>query len=323
MNPPATEDAALLAQAAALKSWPELNDLTDAVLARVAQERGLEFATALLHTRITRHPEHGAFLKRIAAAGETAERTSLVGIVPGAFYLEHRGTGAEGARVAAMVESLGCPCERVPVQSFGSLASNAAIIADWLHRHAGKRVVLVSLSKGSADVKRTLALPDATVMFRNVVCWVSLSGLPVGTPLVAWLRSQPLRKIGVRLWLWWHAYRYSTVEELRHEADGPLNGWPLIPPRRHLAHRWAPRAYERLARLGPNDGGGFLLGDVAKLPGVVLPVWGADHYLQPTWDVAPLLRRVLADALTSPGVWRQTNRSAHQPSAPPASRSAA
>jgi hypothetical protein len=97
-------------------------------------------------------------------------------------------------------------------------------------------------------------------------------------------------------------------------------GFPL---RRHLAHPWAPRAYERLAPLGPNDGGGFLLGEVAQLPGTVLPVWGADHYLQPAWDAVPLLRQVLAEAMAPESALRQANQSANHPITPPANKSTA
>lgn len=314
MNPPSAEEAVLFARAAAWESCAELRDLAGGALAEIARQHGLDFATALLYDRVLRHPEHDAFFRLTTEKQESAAtRAALVGIVPGAFFREHQNTGADGARVATIVESLNCRRECVPVQSFGSRAANAALIADWLQQHAHERVVLVSLSKGTADVKAALALPNAPDLFRNVVCWVSLSGLSQGTPLVAWLRPQRLRKLGVQLWLWWHGYRYSTVEELRHETDGPLAKWPALPPhlrvihvvgfplRRHLAHPWASRAYERLAALGPNDGGGFLLADVTELPGVVFPVWGADHYLEPAWDVAPMFRRLLAEAVSSTG----------------------
>src|SRR5205807_8984696 len=133
------------------------------------------------------------------------------------------------------------------------LAKDAAIIADWLSRRPEQRVALVSLSKGSADLKIALGLRNAAELFQNVETWVSVSGLPQGTPLVAWLRRQPLRRLGVRLLLRVRGQRYSVVEELRPEAGGPLAGWPVLPPhlrvihvvgfplRRHLAHPWAVR----------------------------------------------------------------------------------
>src|SRR5258708_24864301 len=110
-----------------------------------------------------------------------------------------------------------CPVKRVPVESFGSLARNASLIADWLLQHKQQRVLLISLSKGSADLKVALALPNANELFDHVVAWISLSGLPQGTPLVAWLRRQPLRQLGVRLLLRLPGQRYSVVEELEPE----------------------------------------------------------------------------------------------------------
>ncbi len=309
-----TEDDALLARAADFKPCPQVRDCSPAALTEITRQHGLEFATAVLHDRVLRHPAHGSFFQRVQDAGELpAVKPMLVGIVPGAFYQQHKNTGADGARVASILEKLHCRCECVPVESFGSLARNASIIGDWLARHAGERIALVSLSKGGADLKMALALPNAAELFRDVVCWVSLSGLPHGTPLVAWLRRQPLRCLGVRLWLRLHGQRFSVLEELRHEADGPLANWPVLPShlrvvhvvgfplRRNLAHPWAARAYDRLAPLGPNDGGAFLLTDVPNLPGVVFPVWAADHYLQPDWDSTPIFRRLFAAAILSPG----------------------
>jgi hypothetical protein len=67
-------------------------------------------------------------------------------------------------------------------------------------------------------------------------------------------------------------------------------GFPL---RRHLSCRWARRGYRRLEPLGPSDGGGILLADAASRPGVVYPVWGADHYLRLGSRLRPLLGQLL------------------------------
>ncbi len=283
-----------------------------------------------------RSPGNWAFFQGVKSeALPSAVNLQVVGVIPGAFYLQHKNTGAGGSAVVSILQSMKCQVERVPVESFGSLERNAAIIVDWLLRHAQQRVMLISLSKGSADLKIALALPNAAELFRNVTAWVSLSGLPQGSPLVAWLRGQPLRRLGVGMLLRLRGQRYSVVEELRHGPDGPLAGWPAMPGhvrvihvvgfplRRHLAHPWAKRAYERVAPLGPNDGGGFLLSDVANLRGTVFPVWGADHYFQPAWDATSLLRRVLTEAMRPEAELGQAYQSAAQPINPPASRSSA
>ena len=37
----------------------------------------------------------------------------------------------------------------------------------------------------------------------------------------------------------------------------------------------------------------------SHLPGEIYPVLGADHYLNPSWDIRPLLRRILLYAARS------------------------
>ena len=327
-------DKELLARAATFRECPHLSDCSQSNISELSRKHGIEFATAVLYDRVLQHPIHSRFFDKVRrAVASPLHSPPLVGIVPGAFYREHKGTGADGARLARILESIGCRVERVPVESFGPLKTNAALVAKWLSDRKGEPVALMTLSKGAADVKTCLGLPGAAETFSNVVAWISLSGLPEGTPLVAWLRQQPLRKLGVRLLLRIRGQRYSVVEELRQDRDAPLKGWPAspvpithvvaFPLRRHLAHRWAPRGYERVAPLGPNDGGGFLLSDAANLPGVVFPVWGADHYLQPAWDATSLLSRVLAEVIASDRALLQTNQSAARPISPPASKSTA
>lgn len=329
-------DRELLARASAARECLALSECSRSVLREISEREGIDFATALLFDRVLQQAINHDFLERIQRLPSArTDNLPLIGIVPGAFYREHNNTGADGTEITKILESIGCRVERVPVASFGSLASNAATISDWLAQHRKERVGLFSLSKGSADVKAALALPDAGERFQNVAAWVSVSGLPQGTPLVGWLRAQTLRRLGVRLLLWSRGQRYSVVEELRDEPDGPLASWPALPAHlrvchvvsfplhRHLAHPWASRAFERIKPLGPNDGGGFLLADVARLPGVVVPVWGADHYLQPVWDVASLLRGVFTAALSPAPKDFQASQSATQPNNPPTSKSTA
>ena len=265
----------------------------------------LDDATAQLYERIVSIPENAAFLKAARDYEQCAGlHADIIGVVPGAFYREHRNTGADGARIFRIAQGLNCDAELIPIASFGTLNENARIIAGWLVAHRGKRVALISLSKGGADVKRALALrPDA---FSNATAWVSLSGIVNGTPLIAWLRNRPLRWWAVRLLLWWRGHSGKTLEDLRYDEGG---AWPAVPSTLHivhvvgfplerdLAHPWAPRAYKRLAPLGPNDGGGILLADCEKLPGTVCPILGADHYLSPQWDALPLLTGIIAAAV--------------------------
>jgi hypothetical protein len=330
------DDKKLLARAGTFEQCRELSECSQPKLQEISRAHGLDFATALLFDRLLNHSEHSAFFKRVQSASEVLSGDGqLVGIVPGAFYREHKNTGADGARVAAILKSMGCKVEIVPLESFGSLKRNAELIAQWLREKKNRPLVLITLSKGAADLKTALALPNAPELFRHVQTWISLSGLPQGTPLAGWLRTQRFRQLGIRILLRLRGQRYSVVEELRHGPGSPVASWPPVPAhlqiihvmgfplRKHLAHPWAARGYQRIAPLGPNDGGGFLLSDVVNLPGTVLPVWGADHYLQPGWDATSLLRRVFAMAMAAREAFLQTAQSAAQPINPPASKSIA
>jgi hypothetical protein len=307
------EEKALLERAA---RWPEhalWTDLTAETLRRVAVVQGHDFAVALLYDRLRRSPEHGPFIRQVEvlcpAETGTWSRATLA-IIPGAFYHERPETGANGQRLLTIAAQLGCRVERIPVASFGSPAENARTLRDWLVAQPDETFVLVSLSKGSLDVRTALTEPDAERTFRQVIAWVNLSGLFQGTALVTWLQRQRLRRLLVRLYCWWHGYRFSTLAELercpaklsadrlrlpKHLRVLHVVGFPLC---RHLSSSLAQRAFARLETLGPNDGGGNLLTDAAGWPGVVYPVWGTDHYLQASWDVDGLIARVLRHFLT-------------------------
>ena len=279
----------------------------------IARQGGLDFATAVLHDRLLRKAECGDFFRTVCEAKAEPEiHADVIGVVPGAFYETHRDTGADGARVLSIARRLGCEAELIPVRSFGRLEENAATILQWIKSQAGRRIALISLSKGSAEVKYALSLPRAGEIFAQVAAWVSFSGMVQGTPLVDWLWARRLRWWAVRLMLWWGRHDAEALEQLRHGTGTLLEEWPEMPAHlrvvhvygfpleRHLQHRWAPRGYNRLATMGPNDGGGILLEDLLGLPGIVCPIWGADHYLAPSWDATPLLERVVAQALSLP-----------------------
>lgn len=344
MNPPGAtrvraDDRSLLARAASWDSPDTFADLSVERLAAIATTHGLAFATAVLHDRAARAPANAAFRAAVDAVppaplSDAPPLADIIGIVPGAFHGQHKHTGADGLRIAALVRGLAPRIEVLPVLSFGPLEENARLILDWLDARRGQRIALASLSKGGADLKRALAAPRAAVAFASVTAWVNFSGIVEGTPLVAWLRARPLRSAALGLLLRLQGNRAAVIDELRRAPSGPLARWPSLPPHlrlvhvngcpleHHLRHRWAPRGYARLAPLGPNDGGGILLGDLSRRPGIVCPIWGADHYLQPSWEATPLLRSIVVAALRLPSD-DHASQSAAAPIAAPAARSTA
>lgn len=291
------DDETLLATARRDARDIDWRTLEAELLRKLAAARGIEYATALLYESIRRDPVQAAAMQAIEALARQPvpdlDPPHLL-VVPGAFHKHHRHTGADGAKLIGVAREIGWSAEVLDVGSLSPVSVNARLLIERLRGCQASRVVLASLSKGSADVAEALADRNADGAFAKVWGWISFSGLTHGTPLVAWLRERPLRLIGVHLLLWMKRLRFSAVDELRRETNGPRDRDVVVPPhlraihvlgfplRRHLAHPWAHRGYERLAPLGPNDGGGILLADATRLPGIVCAVWGADHYLQPT-----------------------------------------
>jgi hypothetical protein len=280
-------------------------------LRQIAAEHGIDFATTLLFEHLSRQPALREFQQRLdALTDDTAMPTNArVVIVPGAFYREFPHTGSDGRLIREEAQKLGFDVTLVPLVSLGSLHTNARILIDFLNDQPARPLVLVSLSKGGSDVKIATSLPGGRAAFRHVTHWISLSGLVNGTPLVQWLFSNRLRVLWFRLLFWWRRYDFTVLPELARAPGSPLDIAIDLPPhvraihvigfplREHLTNALARRCHRRLEPHGPNDGAGILLADSLRLPGLVYPVWGADHYLRPGGqDLSPLARKLLLHA---------------------------
>jgi hypothetical protein len=286
------------------------SDVTADLLQQIAVREGVDFATAWLYQRLRDSPVHGPWIERLDQETileiEKRRPDATVVIVPGAFYREFPQSGADGKLIRMEAERLGFATDLVPLMSLGSLQTNVGILRDWLERDWRGNLILVSLSKGGAEVKMALGEPHSAQTFAKVAFWVNLSGLLQGTPLVSWLLSSRLRTLWFRLLFWWRGYDFSVIPELDRGPGTPLDrefrvpnhmraihvvGFPLAG---HLTNSLARRCYRRIRAWGPNDGAGIILADVCRLPGLIYPVWGADHYLRPAGrDIASIARQLL------------------------------
>ncbi|MGA8224596.1 MAG: hypothetical protein WB780_23325 [Candidatus Acidiferrales bacterium] len=283
--------------------------LTAGELREITARDGIDAATTLLYRCVLDSSEHGPFIRRIDEIAQresprawTADATLV--IVPGAFYRENRRSGADGRILREIAERLGCPTDLIPIASRGSLRQNARIICDWLTAHRRQPVILASLSKGGADVKMAMAQPDAAPAFENVTGWINLCGILDGTPMAEWLLSCRLAALLNRAYFTLRGQGLGFLRELYYAPGCPLDfelrlpahvrmvtvaGFPLS---KHMSTGLARRCHQRLASFGPNDGS-LILADVCALPGLIYPLWGADHYLRPQADVRELVLAVL------------------------------
>ncbi|HEX3131770.1 MAG TPA: hypothetical protein VH394_30820 [Thermoanaerobaculia bacterium] len=271
---------------------------------------GIDAATERLYRGVLESPLQAPFIRRVDELCKEDEpapwsRDAVLVIVPGASYREIPSAGTDGRLVREEAERIGCPIDFIPVATTGTLRQNARTILDWLAKRPDRPVVLASLSKGGPDIKTALTEPDAEPAFRNVKAWINLCGLLDGTPMADWLLSRSPGPSLIRHYYRLRGRNLDFLNELRYRSGGPLDS-PLrllphvqlisvagFPLREHLTRRATRRTHAHLESFGPNDGA-LILEDVCALPGLIYPVWGADHYLQPeVRDIRVLMRAIL------------------------------
>lgn len=315
-GPSNPEDLALVRGAGAYTDFVSLEDLTPAALQQITAERGIDFATALLYDRILRSARHGPFIEAVRTrltcpVPSKGKLDVLLAVAPGAYYREIAKNGGDGRLLREEAAKLGCRTALIPTSSMGTLAENGRQIVAWLQASAEPRILLASLSKGGADIKTALALPGAAAAFQKVIAWLNVSGTVAGSPGANWLAAPTVAAYCHRCLFRLLRLDFQVVRELHWGPGGRLDQPLELPPhlrlvtlagfptRRHLTTGFLRAYHRRLSPLGPNDGI-TLLADACSLPGAVYPVWGADHYLRPPWDIrrlAAALAGYLADEL--------------------------
>lgn len=303
------EEGALRGRASAFPEFPSLALLTAEKLREIAAREGVDFATALLYDRVMRSPQHSPFIARIDQWQSNhrkngPNRDVIVAVVPAAFYKENPGSGADGRLIREEAVLLGLPCELIPLASTGTLAENSKTILKWLAEHRGKKIILVSICKGGADVKFALGSTDGRERFGDVLAWVNICGTLNGSPVAELLLATKTRFFIAWLYCKCRGRNLTFLREIAPSTQVPLSGELQLPVsmrlinlvgfplRRHLTNRFTRQCHRFVSRQGPTDGG-VLLADVCRLPGVIYPVWGADHYLRPEARARRIISSVL------------------------------
>ena len=274
--------------------------------------QALDEATQALYARIRDVPcnrDLAAALEQGPAPSVVRARNVRIMLVPGILYRDYPETGADGARLHAIAADLGIPFETVPADGTEGLEAAASLIIDRLDRlPPEERVLLFSLSKGSAEVRHALTLGRGKAAFDRARAWVSVSGLPFGTPSFEGVLRRPLSRLLFAAWFWWRRWKLEPVRKLL--AYQPRAAFVLpshlefiqisaFPMHSHLRDRRSRRLQRRIAALGPNDGFA-VLNDLAALPGCLYPVWGADHYLEGARDLNGRIARLIVYLLEQP-----------------------
>lgn len=232
---------------------------------------------------------HGKFIRYIdGLPGDQpvamAEGVKLL-ILPGMFYRQHPEVGADGGLALEIAQRFGFDVEIVPLKSTGSVTENSKILADRLEHESAASIWLLSLSKGSSDVRHYL---QSNRLNDKVQGWVSVAGTPKGSPLVENKLRSSSRRLFYRVLCKVVGVDFGALEEMspKHRFWKEQN-WPAsleitqivpIPLACHFQGVLRSR-HRRLLDYGPNDG--FVpVTDVLEIPGQIYPVWGCDHFMR-------------------------------------------
>lgn len=291
--------------------WPDFqNEAVDAArLAEISHSIGIDAATALFYLHLCDSPENRTFLEALCGRdlplGPQAPPARAHGpkilIAPAALYREFPSYRGDGALVREAAAAAGLRSEIIPTGSTSGVRANAEIIAEFIDREPEPKIILASMSKGGADAR--YAFEAGWIPEGRIQSWLQICGTIHGSPLAnEVLHHDWLRRALVNGYLKVSGGSTAMVSDLAHGEPTVLSAPAISPPgvtvvnflgfpmRRHLTGSSRKR-HARLEHHGPNDGM-LVLADSILRPGIVCPIWGANHHFH-----VPNLERLLARAL--------------------------
>ncbi|HSD54132.1 MAG TPA: hypothetical protein VLC47_08190 [Burkholderiales bacterium] len=225
-------------------------------------------------------------------------------LVPGWRYRSEPATGADLAQVQRVLERLALATRLAPIGENDTVEANAEALATEIERLApeGRRLILVSTSKGGPETHLALDRLRQAGRAGQVAAWVNIGGLLHGTAIAdywdTWPRSW-LAAIGLALG-GHHARAIPTMTTAASRARLATSQLPQrvlvfsyigVPRERDLTD-WTRTNYAILAEHGPNDGL-TLLPDAIVPQGITVAELGFDHFFR----TPDLDRRIAAMAI--------------------------
>ena len=304
--------------ASANKQYPKLSDLTQTALQRItASTLDVDRASAMFFTRSLSDKRNRNFMEYLVRKESdtsnigysNSDENLLLAMIPGMFYRDNPEIEADGHSLRKLAVSIGISSVVIPVDQTAPSDINAQIICDFLSlQDSRKRIIIASVSKGSADFKRAIQKCEKSNDLKNVIGWLNLGGINKGSRIIDAINDSTPYFLEARLYFFWKGYNWSGFQSLRFSENDGLNSDMKLPEHiktinvvavplfRHVTARARP-FYEYLIRFGPNDGFN-LLGD-SLLPGsITVPSWRNDHYFQravSTKQIRAVLEYLAAD----------------------------
>lgn len=250
---------------------------------------GFDLATRILYLYITENQQRRFIetVNKIPIAQVNNQKKIKIIIIPGMHYQEHPEIGADGKLASDIALKLGFEIELINIKSRGTVKQNVPIIQQVIAACHANEIWLISLSKGSLEVRNYLqqleTIPD------NLRGWVSIGGICFGSKLAdCKLKTRKQRLIN-RLLCKLVGIDYDVIPELSTQYSAWKRDFIIsdrmtminvvaMPLKSHISRLLQTR-YQRLSQFGPNDGM-ILLQDYLQLPGFIYPIWGADHMMR-------------------------------------------
>ncbi len=296
------KDAQKLLQEYQQQGKPLLNAKT---ITAISDQYSPDFAARVFYEAVLQS-EHGDFIKQLQQYSDKhIEELSnpaqiKIIIVPGMFYKEHSETGADGKLAMDIAKRFGFETARIELKSGGSITDNSAIIEQTLRQEKHANIWLLSISKGSSDVRHFL---QHSAFFkdkdnqRRIRGWVNVAGIPKGLPYADYRLATPTKRLVLRLLAMVFPVDYQALLEMK--TDHPYwqkqsrkKSWQKeewaenidmihLVPVPHSAHiqGFLSKKYHITLKTGPNDGL-VPLTDNLELPGHIYPIWGYDHFMR-------------------------------------------
>ncbi len=209
--------------------------------------------------------------------------------VPGWFFKSDPWTGADLARQRRVVNRLGIDQSLVEIEENATIEENAKIVAASIIRYgqAAKKIILVSVSKASAEVALAVGQLLDSEQAQGVAAWINIGGLLRGTPVADSVMRWPKRWLGKAYFLFkgWDFASVSSMTTQRGRAR-----WEQLRIPRHIliinyigiplsgdVTVLARDRYMKMRKHGPNDGLTFIV-DAIVPNSVTLAQVGLDHF---------------------------------------------
>jgi hypothetical protein len=254
------------------------------------REMDPDLATAILYHQLLDSKKAELFKHINAVHHANSDKTNKsikILIVPSLFYREYPEVGGDGLLAQSIFKNKGFQAEIIPINSRGSVTENKEIIRRAILQESHPNIWLLSISKGTADLRACLQEFNEDEFPVNIKSWINFSGIFCGSILADHRLKSRLNRYFLRIICIFARVNFQFINELSTQNSywkQPLSflkniemihviGFPLsshIQPL--LSHR-----FEELSKQGPTDGMIDLI-ETLNYPGHIFPIWGCDHF---------------------------------------------